>query len=86
LKNIAIIYADDSSVLCITRDKTLRRTAAKSLNEDLMEIQKWADKWNVLFEAAKCKGVTISRLQNFMVLYWPKLMKLDCWESPLGKI
>ena len=48
----------------IIKDKHLRATAAKSLNEDLKEIQKWASKWNVLFGAAKCKCVTIGRLKD----------------------
>ena len=64
LKNAAILYADDSSVMSIIKDRKLRATAAQSLNEDLSEIQKWASKWNVLFGAAKCKSVTISRLQD----------------------
>jgi hypothetical protein len=64
LKNTTILYADDSSVMSIIKDKSHRIAAANSLNEDLRQIQEWASKWNVLFGAAKCKSVTISRLKD----------------------
>ena len=64
LTNTAILYADDSSVMSIIRERQERATAAQSLNKDLEEIQKWASKWNVLFGAAKCKSVTISSLKD----------------------
>ena len=64
LKNKTILYADDSSVLSIIKDRKYRVIAAKSLNDDLLEIQRWTTKWNVLFGAAKCKSVTVSRLKD----------------------
>lgn len=64
LQNQAILYADDSSVLSIIKDRQSRASAATTLNKDLEEIQIWASKWNVLFGAAKCKSITISRLQD----------------------
>ncbi len=64
LANTAILYADDSSVMSIIREREDRIAVAESLDNDLAEIQKWASKWNALFGAAKCKSITVSNLKD----------------------
>ena len=33
-------------------------------DDDLLHIQTWADNWNVMFDAAKRKNLTVSRLKD----------------------
>ncbi|CAH1239463.1 Hypp5830 [Branchiostoma lanceolatum] len=63
LTNTAMLYADDSSIMRIM-ERRERARAALSLNTDLQKIQNWADCWNVLFGASKCKCLTASNLKD----------------------
>ncbi|CAH1248760.1 STRA6 [Branchiostoma lanceolatum] len=64
LTNTAMLYTDDTSLMNIIRKRLERTSAAQSLNKDLQEIQKWAQEWNVLFGATKCKRLTVSNLKD----------------------
>ena len=64
IQNQVVLYVDDSSVFSTVKDRRLQTTVARSLNEDLLYIQTWADKWNEMFGAAKCKNLTVSGLKD----------------------
>jgi len=64
LNNQSILYADDSTIMAFIKSKGERKTAAESLNHDLKETEIWADTWNVLFGAEKCKTTIISNRKD----------------------
>ena len=60
-ENTLYLYADDSTLFCEIRSTGEAEEASASLNRDLENMKRWADKWRVSFEPAKCKALTISR-------------------------
>ncbi|KAI8498403.1 hypothetical protein Bbelb_236050 [Branchiostoma belcheri] len=82
LTNTAILYADDSSVMNIIKERRERARAALSLNTDLQKIQNWAESWNVLFGATKCKCLTVSNLRDAVGNH-PELSFMD---TPLAEV
>jgi len=64
IRNTAMLYADDTSLMNIIRKRQERTLAAQSLNTDLNGIQNWAKDWNVLFGATKCKSMIVSNLKD----------------------
>ena len=53
LKSIAKLFADDTSLFTIVKDKT---ESANILSNDLSEISKWAYDWKMLFNPDPCKS------------------------------
>ena len=53
LKSNAKLFADDTSLFTIVKDKTER---ANILSNDLSEISKWAYDWKMLFNPDPCKS------------------------------
>ena len=51
------IFADDTSLYITSNDP---KAVAKTLNENLCNVKKWADQWLVTFNANKTKSMTIS--------------------------
>ena len=52
LKSNAKLFADDTSLFTIVKDKT---KSANILSNDLSEISKWAYDWKMLFNPDTCK-------------------------------
>lgn len=61
LKNEVIMFADDTTLFSIVDSKDDRGNVAKSLNEDLVQVERWAKKWFVTFNASKTQSLIISR-------------------------
>ena len=60
-ENELLLYADDSTLYSLVYSVNNRSSVVNSLNRDLIRIQKWADKWKVIFEPTKCHAMIISR-------------------------
>ena len=58
------LYGDDSLIFSTVKDRQRREAVARSPNEDMVEFQTWADNWNVTFDVAKCKNLTVSRMKE----------------------
>ena len=68
LKSIAKLFADDTSLFAIVKDKT---ESANILSNDLSEISKWAYDWKMLFNPDPCKSakeVVFSRKKKHKVI------------------
>ena len=64
VKNEVVMFADDTTLFSVVDSKSSRADVANSLNEDLREIEKWAETWFVKFNATKTQSLLISRCQD----------------------
>ena len=64
LKNEVIMFADDTTLFSVVDAKRDRDAIANSLNEDLLEVERWAKKWFVTFNASKTQSLIISRCKD----------------------
>ena len=55
------MFADDTTLSAIVPDIKSRKATAESLNADLQEIEAWANKWMVKFNAKKTQLPHIRR-------------------------
>ena len=63
------LFADDTSLYVVIDDSA---ETCNKLNDDLLRISTWAEKWKVKFNPAKTETILFSRKRNETVL--PNLM------------
>ena len=58
------MFADDTTLFSVVDSKADREKVAQSLNEDLIQVERWAKKWFVTFNASKTQSLIISRSKD----------------------
>ena len=58
--NVLVGYADDSTLFCKIPHPRDRASVAVPLNDDLAMINDWSNRWGMLVNPSKTRGMLIS--------------------------
>ena len=58
--NSLYLYAVDATLFCEIKSPSQAEAVCASLNRDLENMKRWADKCRLAFEPTKCKALTLS--------------------------
>ncbi|MES9884076.1 MAG: reverse transcriptase domain-containing protein, partial [Sedimenticola sp.] len=78
VKNIVKMFADDAKIYA--RVNTIQEAA--NLQNDINNLQKWSEKWQLKFNRAKCKHMHLGKDQQFSKYY----MKIGDVETTIQEV
>ena len=70
LKNVLVVYADDSTLFCKIPYPHDRASVAASLNDELAMISDWCSRWGMLVIPSKTRGMLIFRSHKVEPLFY----------------
>eukprot|EP00061_Rhincodon_typus_P003889 g21220.t1 len=80
------VFTDDCTMFSTIRDSSDTEAVRVHMQQDLDNIEAWADKWQVAFASHKCQAMTITnkRKSNYHPLTFNDVTITECPTIKLG--